>query len=305
MSGVGLFCPARCTVTIRPAPFGHGLRFLRTDFLSATPTPAAAGAPDPTPPRTIPATVQFVVARQRQTVLALPPLKGAPHAPSADTVQTVEHLLSALAALGITDALIEVTGPEIPLADGSALVFVTALRDAGIVTLPGPPVPPLVVSAPIDLTDGDARVQAWPIPMSAAGPTLEACYHLDYGPAGPIPVQSAAFDLTAADPDIDAYAKTIAPARTFCTKAEALALRGAGLFAHLTAKDVPVIGPDGPVEGSLRFHDEPARHKLLDLLGDLSLAGRPIHARVVATRSGHALNHRLAAAILAQADRNP
>jgi UDP-3-O-acyl-N-acetylglucosamine deacetylase len=119
-------------------------------------------------------------------------------------------------------------------------------------------------------------------------------YHLDYGPGAPIAPQTVRF---LSMPGSDEYATAIAPARTFSTLDEAVAMRKMGLFAHLTAAEMLVIGPDGPVENAYRFSDEPARHKLLDMLGDLALATggtRPIQGRVTAWRSGHALNHAMA-----------
>ncbi|MBY0456124.1 MAG: UDP-3-O-acyl-N-acetylglucosamine deacetylase, partial [Gemmataceae bacterium] len=100
------------------------------------------------------------------------------------------------------------------------------------------------------------------------------------------------------EPDVEGYVREVAPARTFATLAEALQMQQAGMFSHLREGDTLVIGPDGPLGGPYRLPEEPARHKLLDLLGDLSLAGRPIIGRVVANQSGHAMNHELAAALV-------
>jgi UDP-3-O-acyl-N-acetylglucosamine deacetylase len=97
--------------------------------------------------------------------------------------------------------------------------------------------------------------------------------------------------------DAKAYIGQVAPARTFSTLAEAQAMRQMGMFAQFTPKDLLVIGPDGPVDNALRYPDEPARHKVLDMVGDLSLCGRAIIGRVVATRSGHWLNHEMARAL--------
>ncbi len=278
--GVGLFCPVQCAVTVRPRGAGEGtgqgIFFRRVDsdgqFISAT--------------------VGNLLARPRHTVL------GRPDGAANQTVQTVEHLMSALAALGVSDALVEVRGPEVPLTDGSAGVFARAIVQAGVVEIAGQTVAPLVVKERIEVSDGGAMVVAEPLHEARGVPTLAAAFNLDYGPGAPLPRQSAAFNVDFATPDVAAYLREIATARTFCTVQEAHAMRAAGMFTHLTPADVPVIGPNGPVEGTLRFSDEPARHKVLDLIGDLALAGRPIHARVTATRSGHALNHRMATAIL-------
>jgi len=311
LDGVGLFCPDHCSVTISPAPAGSppGIHFQRLDIADAPWIPACASR---------------VIARPRQTVLA-----PADPAHRAATVQTVEHLMSALVALGITDALITVRGPEIPLTDGSALPFARAILQAGIVTAASSPGhQPLVITQPFTLEDRGTTILAEPHAPHApyaphgphapggpggpgslktapgappTGPRFEATYILDYGPDAPIAPQRATFCVDYLAPDRDAYIRDIAPARTFATQTEAQHLRAAGLFTHLSPADIPIIGPHGPVIGSARFDNEPARHKVLDLLGDLGLAGRPIHGRITATRSGHALNHAMAAALTARA----
>ncbi|MBL8991654.1 MAG: UDP-3-O-acyl-N-acetylglucosamine deacetylase [Phycisphaerae bacterium] len=281
-SGVGLFSSLPSTLTVAPRPAGHGVCFRRTD--------------QPEQPL-IPALVNHVFARPRQTVLS-------PEAGSArPAVHTVEHLLSALAAFGVTDCLCELDGPEVPMMDGSALPFVEAIGASGVVPArppdrgPAPLLVPLVAERPITVSLDGGMIQALP----PDGPWLDVEYYLDYGPGAPIAAQSARWRLDAAEPDPARYAREIAPARTFCTKAEADAMRAAGLFGHLQPRDVLVIDQDGPVDTRYRLEHEPARHKVLDVIGDLSLAGRPIHARVIATRSGHALNHSLVRALLEQA----
>src|SRR5690606_28612812 len=115
------------------------------------------------------------------------------------------------------------------------------------------------------------------------------------GERSPLPRQLHAFRLGGGD-----YMKEIAPARTFSLLPEAKALWDRGLCRHLSPRDVLVIGDDGPIENEFRFENEPVRHKLLDLVGDLYLLGRPIQGRIVAYRSGHELNHRLVARLLEQ-----
>ncbi len=280
VSGPGLFCAQRCKVVINPACAGEGVRFVRVDG-------ACAGSP------AIPALAANVRARPRQTVLALPGQSGG----GGPSVQTVEHILSALVGTGCTDALIEVDGPEIPLADGSSAAFVAAILGAGVVSSVGgegalnaSPLVPIEVTTPIEVVEGEARIVALP----ASGPFLDVTYDLDYGPGAPMTPQSGYYRHDYSAPDAQAYARDIAPARTFATKAEAEQLRAAGLFGHLAPGDVVVLGPEGPIGTELRFRNEPARHKVLDVIGDLALAGRPIFARINAARSGHALNHRMA-----------
>lgn len=270
--GVALFTGAPSTLRVLPAESGAGIAFRRAD------------APDA--PR-IPAAVDRVVAEPRRTVLSPNPAERA--ATARLGVQTVEHVLSALAAAGITDALIEADAPEAPIGDGSALPFIEAINRAGVRALPGE-IGPIAVRDVVTVEDGaGGRIVA--TPRAAAG--LELVYHIDYGPGAPIPPHTARWFCPAGG-DAAAYTRDIAPARTFSTLAEATAMRAMGLFAHLSPRDMLVVGPHGPVENAYRFPDEPARHKLLDMLGDLALAGRPIRGRVEAWRSGHALNHDMA-----------
>ncbi len=210
-------------------------------------------------------------------------------------VWTVEHVLSALAGLGVTDAIVEINGPEPPIFDGSGGPIVNALTAAGLLDLQST-VEPLMVREPVTVEDGrGGRITAEPRPADQSGCLYR--YELDYGPGAPIQPQQADWD--SGSPDAHArYAEEVAPARTFSLEAEAKQMAAAGLFKHLSAKEMLVIGEGGPVENILRFENEPARHKLLDLIGDLALVGRPIHGVVTATKAGHALNHAMARALL-------
>jgi UDP-3-O-acyl N-acetylglucosamine deacetylase len=200
------------------------------------------------------------------------------------TVQMVEHAASALAGLGIDCCLVKVSDEELPGLDGSAAAYVDALLDAGLERL-GQPLEPLVVREPCRVEDGDAWIEALP----PVYPGLSVEYDLDYGP-GPIGRQVLSLRVT---PDL--YRRELAAARTFIRSAEAERLTRSGLAAHVTCRDLVVFGDDGPIENDLRWPDECVRHKVLDLVGDLALAGRPIHAHVRACRSGHRLNAALAA----------
>ena len=266
LSGSGLFTGAPASVTMHPLEPGAGIVFRRMDL---------EGAP------TIPARVDFVVDRPRRTTLK--------HGEA--TVDTVEHCLSALAGMGVDNVRIDLDGPELPAGDGSAGLFVDAIRDAGLVEQDAPR-RPLVISEPITVRDGDAMVSAFP---SENGES-EYMYVLDYGPGSPIERQIHSFKMSSA-----AYVEQIAPARTFSTRVEAEAMWQRGMFKHLTPKDMLVIGEHGPIDNAYRFDGEPVRHKVLDLVGDLSLLGRPIRGRVFAVRSGHALNHRLTRELLEKA----
>lgn len=275
--GPGLFSALQTVLTMLPAAPGTGIVFRRTDL---------PGEP------TIPATIDSIAPPRRQgnfgrcTVLSLP---GAGDA--APSIHTTEHLLSATSALGITDLLCEMHGAEVPMLDGSAAGFVAALLPR-VVTVGGG-VQPLIIRHPITLHDqaGSSAIHAEPSDDAA----LHILYALDYGDASPIRPQSFEFSLRWTDEKSGSlFQQQIAPARTFCSQAEADQFRAAGFFAHVAPEDVLVIGPGGPVGSSLRFEDEPARHKLLDVIGDLALVGRPIIGRLHCTRSGHVLNAEMA-----------
>lgn len=268
-SGVTLFTGVAAAVVIRPGR--DGIVFRRVDV---------AGSGE------IPADGRHVVPESRRTVLSADPRDT-----GAATVQTVEHVLSALAGMGVTDAVVELRGPEIPIGDGSALPFVEAIRAAGVVPVADAAAgrEAAVVREPIVIQDGAARIEATPTERRG----LELTYRLEYPPGAPIPTQEASMFVPLGMPG-DKYEEEVAPARTFCLRQEAEAMRAMGMFKHLTPKEMLVIGEQGPIDNALRFGNEPARHKLLDLLGDLSLCGRPVVGRVVATRTGHAHNHEMA-----------
>lgn len=257
--GTGLFTGQPASATIRPAEEGHGIVFVRSDL---------DGRPQ------IPARVDHVVERPRRTTLQ----RG------ETTVEMVEHCMAALVGSAIDNCTVEVDGPELPAGDGSAMPFVEAIDSVGL-TEQSAPRNYLVVDTPITVREGDATVAALPIDT----PALELLYALDYGAQSPLGRQVHSSTITREE-----FRSSIAPARTFSTEQEAQAMRAKGLFAHLTPKDMLVLGPSGPIENTLRFEDEPVRHKVLDLLGDIHLVGRPILGRIVAHRAGHKLNHKLA-----------
>lgn len=273
VAGTGLFSrrPVRCR--LRPAPAGTGIRFVRVDL-------PGQPAIDATSAHLAPASdllhLPDEVARRCTALCA------------TAGVATVEHLLAALAALGISDVLIELDAPEPPIGDGSAQLFVDAILRAGRDPL-HEPITPLRPADALQVRDGPgAAISVEPADR------IEYVYELDFGPASPIPPQRAVWDGSP-----EQFIDELAPARTFCLEPEARAMRAMGLFTDLSPRDMLVFGSAGPIENALRFPDEPARHKLLDLIGDLALVARPVCARVVAHRSGHALNHALARALAA------
>lgn len=263
--GTGLFTGQAATVSVRPGdPGTPGIRVRHR----GAEAPATIDSLDPRPVH--PA---FAYLRPRCTAIRV----------GEASVATVEHALSALAGLGRWNAMIETDDPELPIFDGSATPFVDLI-------VANPPRPtrtePITLPAPVEVRDGDAWIRAEP------ADAIDYAYTLDYGPASPIPTATARW---AGDPDD--YQRQIAPARTFCTLAEADQMRALGLFTAFTPADLLVIGPDGPIDNAWRFPDEGARHKLLDLIGDLALLGRPLHARVHAHKAGHALTHALVRAV--------
>ena len=268
VEGAGLFSGRSVKMRMRPSSAGRGVVFHRVDL---------PGSPE------IPALVENVVSRPRRTALDV----------GGASVETVEHCLSAFMGLGLDNVDVELDGPEVPAGDGSAMPFVDAIQSAGLVSQ-GESRDPLVVTEPVVVRDGEAMISVMPCDEDS----VEYVYVLDYGEKSPIPRQACTWRLA---PD---YPTAIAPARTFSTEDHARALWNQGMFQHLTPKDMLVIGEGGPIDNAYRFEDEPVRHKLLDLLGDLSLTGRPIVGRVVAVRSGHRLNQQMAQKLVELDERN-
>jgi UDP-3-O-acyl-N-acetylglucosamine deacetylase len=163
---------------------------------------------------------------------------------------------------------------ELPGGDGSSKLFVDTIHEAGVVEQDAP-TEPLVIRKPVQVSLDGATIAALP------GPT--DCLEILYDFEAPAPVGRQLVSFRLGDED---FAELIAPARTFVFEHEAKELRARGLGKHLTPKELLVIAPDGPVENSFRFADECGRHKLLDLIGDLYLVGRPIRGRIVACRAG-------------------
>ena len=209
------------------------------------------------------------------------------------SVETVEHCLSALAGLGIDNAMIEIDGPELPCGDGSAQPFVEPILEAGIVEQDAAR-RIFKISEPIIVEEGDAMLAAFPSDED----TFKCVFDLDYSKHDDrIKHQTQTFAFNNGN-----YVHELAKARTYSLQEEAQALWDNGMCRHLTPKDVLVIGADGPIENAYRFDNEPVRHKILDLVGDLYLIGGPVHGQFVAQRSGHELNRRMCLKILQQAE---
>ena len=263
VTGVGYWSGQKNLIELEPAAAGAGVVFVRADLSDAVP---------------IPASVDCRVEASSRTNLCV----------GSARVEMVEHLLSALAGLGIDCCLVRVHGEEMPGLDGSALAFVEAIEAAGAEELEAP-IDPIVVDAVVRVGDDTAWIEASP-PRFAG---LSVDYELDYGD-GPIGRQVLSLQVTP-----EAYRTGLAAARTFLPLEDAERLRAAGRGLAATHGDLLIFGPDGPIGNTLRWPDECVRHKVLDLVGDLALAGRPVHAHVRACRSGHRLNAAVAARLLA------
>ncbi len=267
LEGPGLLSGRHVRLRFRPAPAHTGHVFVRVDL----PTPAI-----------IPARPALVTDTHRRTTLGL-----LPHG-----VTLVEHVLSALNGLRIDNCYIELDGPEPPGLDGSSWSFVEVLRSAGVVTQRAHRGIWTVRSA-TTVQKGKASIAIHP----AEHDELRISYVLDYGPDSPIERQKHTQLVTP-----ESYVRDLAPCRTFVLESEAIELHRLGVGLHLTPADVLVFGPKGVVDNVPRFDNEPARHKVLDILGDVALFGRDLRGHLVACRSGHPLNAELVRTL---ADRLP
>jgi UDP-3-O-acyl N-acetylglucosamine deacetylase len=260
--GTGFLTGARVRLRFLPAPPSCGVVFVRTDLRSR---------PE------IPASVTLVTGTRRRTTLGDEPAR----------VGLVEHVLAALAGLRVDNCLVELDAPEPPGLDGSARAFVDALLAAGLVRQAGRR-PVWAVTDPVVLHAGGASLALRP----TEGGELTLSYFLDYGPRSPIARQVHTEVLRPGG-----FCREIAPCRTFILESEAEELRRQGIGSRTTFADLLVFGPRGPVDNRLRFANEPARHKVLDLVGDLSLLGADLCGHVVAYRSGHEMNVELVRAL--------
>jgi UDP-3-O-[3-hydroxymyristoyl] N-acetylglucosamine deacetylase len=259
-TGVGLHSGHPATLTLAPAPADAGIHFVRTDL----------GVE-------IPARSAHVVDTTLSTNLGM----------GTARVHTVEHVLAALTGMGVDNCRVEVDGPEVPILDGSAAPFVALVRQAGIAEQrAGKRF--LVIDRPVEVRDGDKYARFEPAESLSIEFTVDFRHPL---------VTDQAFRFALSD---RAFEREVARARTFCflrdiEKMQAMGLaRGGSLENAIVVDEFSILNPEG-----LRFPDEFARHKVLDAVGDLSLAGRPFIGRFVAYKSGHALNQALVKAVLA------
>lgn len=264
VEGTGYITGKHVHLRFVPAPASTGIVFVRRDL-----------GPD----ARVPAIADCVTGTQRRTTLG--------HAPLC--VGLVEHVLAALKGLCIDNCIVELDAPEPPGMDGSAIDFVHALCCAGQVlqnerkTIWG-------VDRPLLLEHHGATLALHP----PEGTEFRVSYLLDYGPLSPIVRQIYTAVITP-----ETFLQSIAPCRTFLLEEEAKLLRQQGIGKNSTVNDLLVFGPQGPQGGNkLRFGNEPARHKVLDILGDLALLGHDVCGHLVAYRSGHPLNVELVKTML-------
>jgi UDP-3-O-acyl N-acetylglucosamine deacetylase len=260
--GVGYLTGANVRLRFLPAPPGIGVVFVRTDLA---------------PPFRIAATIDQVTCSNRRTTLG--------HLPHGVTL--VEHVLAALAGLRIDNCVVELDAPEPPGLDGSARQFVSALLAAGVEMQPATRAV-WTVATSLVVSQGGATLALHP----CAGGELRASYFLNYGDFSSVGRHQHTTVVTPGS-----FVPGLAGCRTFLLESEAREMLRQGIGKRTRVTDLLVFGPRGPIANTLRFGDEPARHKILDLLGDLSLLGEDVRGHLVAYRSGHPLNAELVRAL--------
>lgn len=267
--GVGLHSGQRVELTLRPAQPGTGIVFRRVDLAEPVDIPISA--------------LSVTDTRLASTISV-----------SGVKVQTVEHLMSACAGLGIDNLYIDITGEEVPILDGSSAAFVFLLQSAGVEVQKAAK-QFIRILQPVIVTEGEGASLKWARLDPYHGYKLS--FEIDFAHVAVDSTgQRVEFDLS-----IDSYSRDIARARTFCftkdvemMRANGLAL-GGGLDNAIVMDDYKVLNAEG-----LRYDDEFVKHKILDAMGDLYLIGRPLLTSYSAFRSGHALNNKLLRAVLAQ-----
>ena len=249
---------------ICPAPANHGIVFTRTDVIGVD--------------NTLPA---------RWDLVDRTPLCSRLVNAEGVTVSTVEHVMAALSGCGVHNAKILIDGPEVPILDGSALPFVRKLVNAGQKTLPAP-LQAIEVLKTVEIRNGDAFARLEP------SERLEIDFSIEFSEAA-IGRQTRSMSLANG-----AFARELCDSRTFCRQSDVDAMREQGLALGGTTRNAVVFDGDTVLSpGGLRHKDEPVRHKMLDALGDLALAGAPILGRYVGHKSGHAMTNTLLRALFA------
>jgi UDP-3-O-[3-hydroxymyristoyl] N-acetylglucosamine deacetylase len=266
-SGVGLHSGRTVRMVVNPASADYGIWFHRTDLSGGdTMVPARWDAVQPSQLCTLVGNEAGV------------------------TVSTIEHVMAALAGCGIHNALIEIDGPEVPILDGSAEQFVKAFIDRGLreqLT----PVRAVRILKPVEIREGDAVARLEPSDM------MEIDFSIEFAD-GAIGRQEKRLDMSNG-----AFVRELCDSRTFCRQQDVDDMRARGLALGGSLDNAVVVEGDRVLSpGGLRHEDEPVRHKMLDALGDLALAGGPILGRYIGVRAGHAMTNRLLRALFARPD---
>lgn len=260
--GVGLHQGKPVRMVVKPARVGHGICFKRTDIsLGDTLVPA------------------------RWNLVERTPLCTRLINEAGVCVSTVEHIMAALAGCGVHNAMIEIDGPEVPIMDGSSAPFVRGIMARGL-TVQDAPVAAWRVLKPVTVEQGDARATLLP------SDRLKIEFHIDFADAA-IGSQSRSLDMRNG-----AFARELCDSRTFCRQADVDTMRENGLALGGTLENAVVVdGEEVLSPGGFRHTDEAVRHKMLDALGDLALAGAPILGHYVGLRAGHSLTNTLLRAL--------
>ncbi|MDQ2865558.1 MAG: UDP-3-O-acyl-N-acetylglucosamine deacetylase [Candidatus Eremiobacteraeota bacterium] len=255
--GIGLHTGERATMEIRPAKPYNGIVFELTDGIR------------------VPALAEYAVETPLATILSS----------QGRSVSTVEHVLSALLGMGVSDADIVLRGSEVPILDGSTAAYAAAINRVGL-EFSSEPRPVFAPNEPFELRSGERAVVVLPAPV------FRVRFVAQYG----APIGTHYFD---AEIEPAAYAKQIAPARTFAFLRDVEAMREQGLARGGTLDNALVFDDDGPMQ-SLRWENEIVRHKVLDLIGDFALLGAWPRCEVIAIKSGHAMHARVTRALRQQ-----
>ena len=260
--GVGLHSGAPARMVLRPAQAGFGIRFRRTDIELGN------------------AVIPALWDRVERSPLCTRLVNEA-----GVSVSTVEHVMAALSGCGVNNALIDINGPEVPILDGSSAPFVRGIMARGV-QLQGAPVVALEILKSVTVEKDGARATLLP----ADGFEIE--FHIDFADEA-IGRQSKVLDMRNG-----AFARELCDSRTFCRQADVDAMHEKGLALGGTLENAVVVdGEDVLSPGGFRHADEAVRHKMLDALGDLALAGGPILGRYIGDRAGHALTNTLLRAL--------
>jgi UDP-3-O-[3-hydroxymyristoyl] N-acetylglucosamine deacetylase len=258
--GIGLHTGKPVNMTLKPAPVGTGIVFIRTDLGNAR--------------------IKAVAANTAATSYATT-LKQ-----DGASIKTVEHLLAALAGLNIDNAYAEIDAEEVPIMDGSARPFARLIADAGIRTQDAVQ-PALKIIKPLFVREGNKQIAVWP------ADTPSVSYFIDFNHPL-LKEQSLQYQ-----PSEEAFLREVSDARTFGFLSDVKTLQANGLAKGASLDNAVALGEDSVLnKDGLRYKDEFVRHKILDLIGDLSLVGMPVIGHIVAHKSGHALNAQMVGKLL-------